>query len=272
MGFLANLKGAMALKAHNKNDLVKARRLYEEAMAGGMLSARPMLGYAILLIRAGEYEAAMELLKKTQKAPDLTPERKSQLFVDYACCCAKTGQLDLGVRLLEKQHDHVPTGLTYQTLGYLYVEQLLPEMKPVADEHTEITLPEGETMPEEGLTVAEKQRILDQQWQERIDKAYQLVKASVDYDDEDPVCLDNMGQFVYRVLGDTAGAKIWFEKAHEEKPGQIDSLWFLSRYDLEAGDTAAAIEKLETALEGRFSPLNYADRPMIEKELARLRA
>ena len=176
MGFLANLKGAMALKAHNKNDLVKARRLYEEAMAGGMLSARPMLGYAILLIRAGEYEEAMELLKKTQKAPDLTPERKSQLFVDYACCCAKTGQLDQGVRLLEKQHDHVPTGLTYQTLGYLYVEQLLPEMKPVADENTEITLPEGETMPEEGLTVAEKQRILDQQWQERIDKAYQLVK------------------------------------------------------------------------------------------------
>ena len=80
-----------------------------------------------------------------------------------------------------------------------------------------------------------------------------------------------MGQFLYRVMGDTQGAKEWFEKAHEEKPNQVDSLWFLSRYDLETGDKAAAIEKLETALEGRMSPLNYANKELIEAELARLR-
>lgn len=271
MGFMANLKGSMALSAHNKGDLVKARRLYEEAMAGGLMSARPMLGYAILLIRAGEYEPAMELLQKTQKAPDLTPDRKSQLFVDYAACCAKTGQLDKGVRLLEKQHDRAPTGLTYQTLGYLYVEQLEPKNKPVADETTEVRLAEGETTPEEGLTVAQKQEILDKQWQERIDKAHAMLLAAIDYDDEDPVCLDNLAQFHYRVLGNKAEAKGWFDKAHEIKPRQIDSLWFLSRYDLEAGDKAAAIEKLEVAAEGRFSPLNYADKEMIENELKRLK-
>ncbi|MBQ3486435.1 MAG: hypothetical protein IJA77_13130 [Clostridia bacterium] len=272
MGFMANMKGMMALNAHNKGDVVKAKKLYEEAMAGGMMSARPMLGYALLLIREGSYEQAMELLQKTQKAPDMTPDRKSQLFVDYAACCAKTGQLDKGVRLLERQHDKVPTGLTYQTLGYLYVEQLVPANKPVADENTEVTLPEGMEMPEEGLTVEQKQEILDQQWQARIEKARKLLDDAVDYDDEDPVCLDNMGQFVYRVLGDPAGARTWFDKAHEEKPGQIDSLWFLSRYDLEAGDKDAAIKKLETALEGRFSPLNFADRGMIEDELKRLKA
>ena len=271
MGFIANLKANMALNAHNKGDLVKARRLYEEAMEGGLLSARPMLGYAILLIRAGEYEKAMELLKKTQKAPDLTPDRKSQLFVDYAACCAKTGKLELGVKMLARQHDRQPTGLTYQTLGYLYVEYLLPENKPVADEDTEVKLPEGETAPEEGFMVEEKQRILDAQWQETLEKATALIDAAIDYDDEDPVCLDNKGQFLYRVLGDKAGAKEWFEKAHAEKPEQVDSLWFLSRYDLEAGDTAAAIEKLETALEGRMSPLNFADKAMLEAELARLR-
>ncbi len=271
MGFFADLKGNMALKAHNKGDLVKARKLYAEAMAGGMLSARPMLGYAILLIRAGEYEEAIELLKKTQKAPDLTPERRSQLIVDYAACCAKTGRLDKGVEMLERQHTRYPTGLTYQTLGYLYVEQMVPENKPVADETTEVTPPEGETAPEEGYTAEQKQAILDAQWQARIEKARELLVASVDYDDEDPVCLDNMGQFLYRVMGDVAGAKEWFEKAHEEKPEQVDSLWFLSRYDLEAGDTAAAIEKLETALKGRMSPLNFANKEMIEAELARLR-
>lgn len=275
MGFMAAIKGSMALNAHNKGNLEKARKLYEEAMAGGLLSARPMLGYAILLIREGSYEQAMELLIKTQKAPDLTPDRKSQLFVDYACCCARTGQLDKGVHLLARQHEKYPTGLTYQTLGYLYVEQLLPEKKPVADESTEVRIPgevPGQETVAEGLSVEEKQKLLDQQWEERKEKAFKLLQDAVEYDDEDPVCLDNLAQYYYRVLGDRATAKEWFEKAHEEKPGQIDSLWFLSRYDLEAGDTAAAVEKLETALKGRFSPLNYADKPMIEQELARLQS
>lgn len=275
MGFMAAIKGSMALNAHNKGNLEKARKLYEEAMAGGLLSARPMLGYAILLIREGSYEQAMELLIKTQKAPDLTPDRKSQLFVDYACCCARTGQLDKGVHLLARQHEKYPTGLTYQTLGYLYVEQLLPEKKPVADESTEVRIPgevPGQETVAEGLSVEEKQKLLDQQWEERKEKAFKLLQDAVEYDDEDPVCLDNLAQYYYRVLGDRATAKEWFEKAHEEKPGQIDSLWFLSRYDLEAGDTAAAVEKLEMALKGRFSPLNYADKPMIEQELARLQS
>lgn len=272
MGFKANFKGMRALAAHNKGNLAKAKKLYEEAMEEGLLSARPMLGYAIMLIREGSYEKAMTLLAKAEKAPDLTPDRKSQLFVDYAACCAKTGQLDKGVRLLERQHAKVPTGLTYQTLGYLYVEQLDPAHKPVADETTEVKLPEGQEMPEEGLTVEQKQAILDQQWEERNGTALKLLEDAIDYDDEDPVCLDNMGQYVYRIQGDKEGAKKWFDKAHELKPGQIDSLWFLSRYDLEAGDTEAAIEKLEDALEGRFSPLNYADREMIEAEVKRLKA
>ncbi|MBE5798088.1 MAG: hypothetical protein E7327_12055 [Clostridiales bacterium] len=274
MGFMAALKGSMALNAHNKGDLKKAKKLYEEAIAGGLLSARPMLGYAILLIREGSYEQAMDLLIKTQKAPDLTPDRKSQLFVDYAACCAKTGKLDKGVRLLEKQHAKAPTGLTYQTLGYLYVEQIATAVRPVATEETVVMIPgevEGMETPAEGLSVAEKQTLLDEQWEAYKAKAFKLLEDSIEYDDEDPVCLDNMAQYHYRVLGDKAAAKPWFDKAHEEKPTQIDSLWFLSRYDLDAGDKAAAIEKLETAVEGRFSPLNYADKAMIEAELKRLK-
>lgn len=275
MGFMASLKGNQAIRAHNKGDLVKARALYEEALSKGLMEARTMLGYALLLIRAGEYEKAMELLIKAQKAPDLTPDRKSQLFVDYAACCAKTGQLDKGVRLLEKQHERTATGLTYQTLGYLYVEQLALG-KPVADETTVVMVPGphefSDPVPGEGLTVAEKQAILDEQWQAKVAKAEKLIDDAIEYDDEDPVCLDNKGQFLYRIKGDIPGAKEWFDKAHHEKPGQIDSLWFLSRYDLDNGDTAAAIEKLETALQGNFSPLNYADKAMVEQEVARLKA
>ncbi len=93
----------------------------------------------------------------------------------------------------------------------------------------------------------------------------------MDYDDEDPICLDNMGQFLYRVLEDRAEAKQWFDKAHEIKETQIDTLYFLSRYDLEAGDKAAALEKLKTAAEGSFSPLNYCTREEIAAEIARLK-
>ena len=275
MGFMASWKGNQAMRAHNKGELAKAKQLYQEAVAGGLMEARPMLAYSLLLIREGSYEAAMELLIKTQKAPDLTPDRKSQLFVDYAACCAKTGQLDKGVALLEKQHNRTPIGLTYQTLGYLYVEQLA-QGKPVADESTVVMVPGphefSDPVPGEGLTVEEKQAIIDEQWAAKIEKARALIDKSLDYDDEDPVCLDNKGQFLYRVLGDKAAAKEWFEKALEEKPNQIDTLFFLSRYDIENGDKDAAIEKLETAMEGRFSPLNYMDKAGIEAELERLKA
>ena len=274
MGFMASLKGQQAMRAHTKGDLVKAKKLYQEAVDGGLLEARTMLSYALLLIREGSYEQAMALLLKTQKAPDLTPDRKSQLFVDYAACCARTGQLDKGIALLEKQHARTPIGLTYQTLGYLYVEQLA-QGKPVADENTVVMVPGpyeySDPVPGEGLSVAQKQEIIDQKWEELKQKALKLIDDSLEYDDEDPVCMDNKGQFLYRVMGDKAAAKEWFDKAHEEKPGQIDSLWFLSRYDIENGDTAAAIEKLETALEGRFSPLNYVDKATVEAEIKRLK-
>ena len=275
MGFMASLKAQMAMRAHGKGDLEKAKALYQEAIGKGVLEARPMLAYALILIREGKYEEAMALLLKAQKAPDLTPDRKTQLFVDYAACCAKTGQIDKGVKLLERQHERTAIGISYQTLGYLYVEQLAAG-KPVADESTVVMVPGphefSDPVPGEGLTVEEKQAILDEQWAAKEEKARKLLEDSIEYDDEDPVCLDNMAQFLYRVMGDKAAAKEWFDKAHEEKPGQIDSLWFLSRYDLENGDKSAAIEKLETALEGRFSPLNYADKAMIEAEIARLKA
>ena len=168
--------------------------------------------------------------------------------------------------------DH--TYANYQTLGYLYVEQL-SQGKPVADENTVVMVPGpyeySDPVPGEGLTVEEKQAILDAQWAEKLENTRKLIDESIDYDDEDPVCLDNKGQFLYRVMGDKAAAKEWFDKAHEEKPGQIDSLWFLSRYDLDNGNPAAAIEKLETALEGRFSPLNFVDKATVEAEIKRLR-
>lgn len=280
MGFMATIKAQQAMRAHGKGDLEQAKKLYEEAIDKGLMSARPMLGYAILLIREGSYDKAMPLLIKAQKCPDLTPDQKSQLFVDYAACLMKKGELDKAIHLLEKQHNRAPIGLTYQTLGYMYVEQY-SGAKPVAEAEPEKAA-EAPEMPEAPETEAsaeeaaeqpkvKTQEDIDREWQEGIDKMFAFIQESVDYDDEDPVCLDNLGQAYYRVTGEKDKAKEWFEKAHAEKDSQIDTLWFLSRYDLEAGDKAAAIAKLEKALEGRFSPLNFCTKEMVQEEVERLK-
>lgn len=280
MGFMATIKAQQAMRAHGKGDLEQAKKLYEEAIDKGLMSARPMLGYAILLIREGSYDKAMPLLIKAQKCPDLTPDQKSQLFVDYAACLMKKGELDKAIHLLEKQHNRAPIGLTYQTLGYMYVEKY-SGAKPVAEAAPEKAA-EAPEMPENADTEAsaeaaeeqpkvKTQEDIDREWQEGIDKMFAFIQESVDYDDEDPVCLDNLGQAYYRVTGEKDKAKEWFEKAHAEKDSQIDTLWFLSRYDLEAGDKAAAIAKLEKALDGRFSPLNFCTKDMVQEEVERLK-
>lgn len=278
MGFMATIKAQQAMRAHGKGDLEQAKKLYEEAIDKGLMSARPMLGYAILLIREGSYDKAMPLLIKAQKCPDLTPDQKSQLFVDYAACLMKKGELDKAIHLLEKQHNRAPIGLTYQTLGYMYVEKY-SGAKPVAEaepekaaEALEMLDTEASTEAAEEQPKAKTQEDIDSEWQEGIDKMFAFIQESVDYDDEDPVCLDNLGQAYYRVTGEKDKAKEWFEKAHAEKDSQIDTLWFLSRYDLEAGDKAAAIAKLEKALDGRFSPLNFCTKDMVREEVERLKA
>lgn len=280
MGFMATIKAQQAMRAHGKGDLEQAKKLYEEAIDKGLMSARPMLGYAILLIREGSYDKAMPLLIKAQKCPDLTPDQKSQLFVDYAACLMKKGELDKAIHLLEKQHNRAPIGLTYQTLGYMYVEKY-SGAKPVAEAAPEkaaeeLEMPEAPETEASAEEAAEQPKVktqedIDREWQEGIDKMFAFIQESVDYDDEDPVCLDNLGQAYYRVTGEKDKAKEWFEKAHAEKDSQIDTLWFLSRYDLEAGDKAAAIAKLEKALDGRFSPLNFCTKDMVREEVERLK-
>ena len=108
-------------------------------------------------------------------------------------------------------------------------------------------------------------RTLDRIWGKVLRETKRLLR------DEDAVVLDNMGQTYYRLLGDKEKAKEYFDKAHSIKEGQIDTLYFLAQYDKEAGNKQAAIEKLEKALEGRFSPLNYATKEKVQAEIDALK-
>lgn len=282
MGFFSEIKAMKAYQKHNKGDLTEARKLYEEALAeGGLTQPRYILAYGVLLIRSGDYQKAKDLLVKFQKAPGMTADQKTQLFMNYAACCYKLGDIEKGIGILERQHAKQTAGLVYETLGYLYVEKYAQGKEPDFDaidaenaaKAAQIAAENAaarEANPDALIVEPEEAVPAREAWQQGIEKSLAFCQEAVEYDDEDAICLDNMGQFYYRVLGDRKAAEEWFRKAIAIKESQIDTLWFLSRYDLEKGDKAAAKAKLEKALEGRFSPLNYADREKIEAEIARL--
>ena len=102
------------------------------------------------------------------------------------------------------------------------------------------------------------------------EKALAFNKEALEYDDTDPVFLDNLGQTYYRLLGDKDTAKIYFDKAIGLKPEAIDTNYFLALYDVEEGKREQAIERLKTARKGFTSPLNYATPEMIEAKLQEL--
>ena len=104
-----------------------------------------------------------------------------------------------------------------------------------------------------------------------LEKAKSFNEEALNYDDSDSIALDNMGQTLYRLADDKEAAKPYFEKALNIKPSQVDTLYFLAQYDMEAGNKEAAIEKLEKALDGRISPLNYATKERIQAALDKLK-
>lgn len=273
MGIGTAFKANKAYKTQQKGNTAEAIRLYEECFAEGLNDPRYVLAYAVLIIRKGEYQKAKEFLVKHQKAPGMSSDQRITLIVDYAACCFRLGELDKAVRKMEELYRKGPNGLIYQTLGYLYVEQFDQSRKAAflarETENQEQEDPalamlaegQGESVP----------HTMEEKWEAGRQRVLKFNQEAVDYDDEDPICLDNLAQTYYRVLGQKEEARTFFEKAHAIKPEQIDTLYFLSRYDLEEGNTRAAVEKMEKAMEGRFSPLNYCSREELENELRTLK-
>ena len=103
------------------------------------------------------------------------------------------------------------------------------------------------------------------------EEAIRFNKEALEYDGEDPVFLDNLGQTYYRLVGDKETAKLYFDKAIARKPKAIDTNYFLALYDIENGDIESAKDRLDTARVGMFSPLNYATPEMIDAKRDELR-
>ena len=97
-----------------------------------------------------------------------------------------------------------------------------------------------------------------------LDKALEYNLEALDYDDEDPVILDNLAQTYYR-LGMIDQAKEYFLKAEEIKPDQVDTLYYLGRIYKEEGNVELAKEKLSAALNCNVTPMNTITREDIQK-------
>lgn len=286
-GFMDGLAARKALMQHQKGEYQSAMATYATLYDKGYVMCSYLLPYTVLLLREGgeeNYLKVKEILKKAEKAPDVNDDHRQQIFTNYAVAQYKLGKLPEALHLLEVAHNKNHCGMIYETLGYLYIEKAAQHLR----EEAEKPAPAPEEEPEEEVTEAVEETAEDAAEvapetaqppeapeptvQDDIDKALQYNLEALDYDDEDAVTLDNLGQLYYRVIGDKEKAKEYFDKAHEIKPGQIDTLYFLAQYDLAEGKRADAIEKLQKTLDGRFSPLNFATKAGIEAQLKELGA
>lgn len=211
----------------------EALALYEKAMQEKNVKPAFMMAYGVLLLRFFRFDEAKALFLKAEHAPGITKQEKSQLRINYAICQWKLGNLDSAIEQLKIALSESKTGMLYGSLGYILIEKA----KQTGD----------------------------------FTEAVEFNAQALDYDNEDAVILDNLGQ-LNLAMGDKEKALEYFTKAHEAKPKQVDTLYYLAVLANEKGDSAKAKEYLNTALnEGNYSALCTTTKAQAQELLASLK-
>lgn len=123
MSLMANMIGGKALTAHSKGQYDKAIALYDEAYKKGADKPAVLKSYSVLLMRMGRMDDALEVLKKMERQPGLTPKDKSSMHVNYAIILWKKGHIDRALEILDDEFRHTKTGTLYSIIGFLKIEK-----------------------------------------------------------------------------------------------------------------------------------------------------
>ena len=231
--YTAHVKGNQ-LSEKGKREEAKAEhenalRLYAEALKSGMKKPVYLMAYGVLLLRFRRFEEAKELFLKAERSREITKPERNQLRVNFAICQWKLGNLDSAIENLKIAKENSATGTIYGSLGYIMIEKA----RQTGD----------------------------------FEEALAMNMEAMEYDSDDAVILDNMGQ-LHLAMGEKDKALEYFARAHERKPSQVDTLYYLALLSLEKGEKDKAKEYLTSALEGNYSALCTTTREQAQELLA----
>lgn len=197
MAYKAYLSQAKSMQALDKQDYAaaiecenKALEGYEKAMAKGMNQVNYLIAYTVLLLRTGKFEKAMEIIRQTEKMHNLNDDQKRRLIINYSICQWKLGDIDHAIGAMIELSKTYKNSTVYGSLGYMLIAR-------------------GDKTGD----YSEAKKFNDE---------------AMDYDDEDAVVLDNVGQY-YQRTGDYKKAREYFGKALEIRPTQVDSMYYLAK-------------------------------------------
>ncbi len=230
MNIMAEFLGRKAYNTHLKGNAYLDKKMFKEAEEkhkealeayakaeeAGDENPKHLMAYGVLLMRKCQYEKARAMMLRVEKTPGLGRDMKKQLRLNYAVCVWKMGQLDRAIELMKQASTDGSNSMIYGSLGYMLIEK--------ARQTGDFT------------------------------EAIEFNQKALEYDDEDAVVLDNMGQ-MNLAMGKREEAFDFFKRAHERKPTQVDTLYYLAKLYAEDGEKAAAVKMLERALSQTYSAL-----------------
>ena len=144
-------KNSDAKKKHDE-----ALEAYAQSYDLGCRKPQYMIGYAILLMRKGEFQRARDIMLDVNANPKLTKDEKYQLRINYSVCQWKLGHLDTAIETIRRAEKSGHTSMIYTTLGIFLIDKAIQ-----TGDFSEAIAYNAEAM---------------------------------EYDDEDASTLDNMGQ------------------------------------------------------------------------------
>lgn len=193
---------------------------YVKAYEKGCSLPAPMSAYGLMLLRRGEYEKALEVLRYT-RTMKLDANQWGFVYQNLGLTYWKLGQIDRAVEIFKKIFERLQTVSVYGTLGFLLIAQ-----GDITGNYAE---------------------------------ALEFNRKAYDYDNEDASIVDNLGQVQYR-LGNIEEAEKFFLKAVSIKSTQFDTLYYLAKIRYEQGNKEEATNYINRALERDESTLSTVPR------------